>query len=50
MNTSDGYRPGRDDIIAMVPTGGGEVAGIGLEILILDEDGRIKTDHQFIEG
>lgn len=34
----------------MVPTGGGEVAGIGLEILILDEDGRIKTDYQFIES
>jgi hypothetical protein len=34
----------------MVPTGGGEVAGAGLEILFLDEDGRIKTDYQFIEG
>jgi len=34
----------------MVPTGGGDVAGAGLEILILDEDGRIKTDYQFIEG
>jgi hypothetical protein len=29
---------------------GGEVAGAGLEILLLDEDGRIKTDYQFIEG
>jgi hypothetical protein len=34
----------------MVPTGGGEAAGAGLEILLLDEDGRIKTDYQFIEG
>jgi hypothetical protein len=34
----------------MVPSGGGEAAGAGLEILILDEDGRIKTDYQFIEG
>jgi len=34
----------------MVPSGGGEVAGVGLEILVLDEDGRIKTDYQFIEG
>jgi len=33
----------------MVPSGG-EVAGVGLEILVLDEDGRIKTDYQFIEG
>jgi hypothetical protein len=34
----------------MIPTGGREAAGAGLEILILDEDGRIKTDYQFIEG
>ncbi len=33
----------------MVPSGGGEAAGAGLEILILDEDGRIRTDYQFIE-
>jgi hypothetical protein len=34
----------------MVPTNGGEAAGVGLEILILDDDGRIRIDHQFIEG
>jgi hypothetical protein len=34
----------------MVPAGGGEAAGAGLEILLLDEDGRITTDYQFIEG
>jgi hypothetical protein len=34
----------------MVSFGGDEVAGTGLEILILDEHGRIKTDYQFIEG
>ena len=34
----------------MVPTRGGPVAGVGLEIFILDEDGRIKTDYQFIEN
>lgn len=34
----------------MVPTGGGEPAGVGLEILVLDEEGRIKTDYQFLEG
>jgi hypothetical protein len=33
----------------MVPTSGGEVAGVGLEILILD-DGRIRIDYQFIEA
>ena len=34
----------------MVPARGGQVAGVGLEIFILDEDGRIKTDYQFIEN
>lgn len=34
----------------MVPPGGGEAAGVGLEILVLDRDGRIVTDYQFIEG
>ena len=34
----------------MVSPGGDEVAGTGLEILIFDEHGRIKTDYQFIEG
>jgi len=33
----------------MIPSGGGEMAGAGLEILVLDEDGRIKTDYQFID-
>jgi hypothetical protein len=34
----------------MVPADGGEAAGGGLEVLVLDEDGRIKTDYQFSEG
>lgn len=34
----------------MISTAGGEVAGTGLEIVVLDEGGRIKTDYQFIEG
>jgi hypothetical protein len=28
----------------------GEVAGVGLEFVLLDADGRIRTDYQFIEG
>jgi hypothetical protein len=28
----------------------GEVAAVGLEILVLHEDGRIRTDYQFIES
>jgi hypothetical protein len=31
-------------------TGSGEVAGVGLEVLILDDDGRIRIDYQFIEA
>ena len=34
----------------MVPVEGGEVAGVGLEVLVLDQDGRIRTDYQFIES
>lgn len=34
----------------MLPATGGEIAGAGLEILLLDEDGRITTDYQFIES
>ena len=34
----------------MVPLGGGEAPGVGLEVLILDDDGRIRIDYQFIEG
>lgn len=34
----------------MVARDGGDVAGIGLEILMLGADGRIVRDYQFIEG
>jgi hypothetical protein len=34
----------------MVPRAGGDVAGVGLEILLLGADGRIVSDYQFIEG
>jgi hypothetical protein len=34
----------------MIPADGGEVAGAGLEVLVLDKDGRITTDYQFIES
>jgi hypothetical protein len=34
----------------LVPAGGSDAAGAGLEILMLDEEGRIKTGYQFIEG
>lgn len=32
----------------MVPAGGGPVAALGLELLVLAGDGRIATDYQFI--
>lgn len=31
-------------------TSSGEVAGVGLEFVLLDSDGRILTDYQFIES
>lgn len=34
----------------MAPRDGGEIAGVGLEVLLLGPDGRIVGDYQFIEG
>jgi hypothetical protein len=34
----------------MISTVTGEVAGVGLELLALDDQGRITTDYQFIEA
>jgi hypothetical protein len=31
-------------------TADGEVAGVGLEFVMLDADGRVRLDYQFIEG
>jgi hypothetical protein len=43
-----------DDVVKfnweMVRTSDGEVAAVGLEVLVLDDDGRIRIDHQFIEA
>ncbi|MEV4007591.1 hypothetical protein [Actinomadura sp. NPDC049753] len=33
---------------SMVTVDGGEAVGGGLDVLYLDEDGRIRTDHQFV--
>lgn len=35
---------------AMVPAGGGEVVAVGIDLLLLGPDGRIRTDYQFIES
>jgi hypothetical protein len=32
-----------------VPVDGGDAASAGLEVIILDHQGRITADHQFIE-
>lgn len=34
----------------MVSTEDGSVAGIGLEFLVIDAEGRIRRDYQFIES
>jgi hypothetical protein len=34
----------------MVPRDGGDVAGQGLQVLVLDANGRIRLDYQFIES
>jgi hypothetical protein len=33
----------------MIPVSGGPVAGAGLDILVLDDDGHIQADYQFVE-
>jgi hypothetical protein len=33
----------------MVASSTGAVAGVGLDVLVLDDDGRITTDFQFVE-
>ena len=32
----------------MAPTDGGAAAGSGFEVIVLDGDGRIESDHQFV--
>ena len=34
----------------MLPAGGGDVISVGLDFLVLAEDGRIRTGYQFIES
>ena len=34
----------------MIPRAGGDIAGVGLEVLIVDDDMRVQADYQFIEG
>lgn len=33
----------------MVPAGGGAAATVGVDFLILNDDGRIRVDYQFVE-
>ena len=43
-----------DDVVKfnweMVPAGGGAAQAVGLELLLLDDEGRIRLDYQFIES
>lgn len=32
----------------MVSADGGDIAGSGFEVIVLDDDGRIDSDHQFV--
>ena len=34
----------------MVPVGGRDVAGVGLDVFLLDDEDRIQEDYQFIES
>jgi hypothetical protein len=43
-----------DDVLKfnweMVPAAGGDVQAVGLEVFLLDRDGRIRTNYAFIES
>jgi hypothetical protein len=43
-----------DDVVKfnweMVRESDGEIVGVGLEVLVVGEDGRIRTDYQFVES
>lgn len=34
----------------MVPAAGGDAAAVGFDFLVLDDDGRIRSDYQFLES
>ncbi|MET9595089.1 nuclear transport factor 2 family protein [Streptomyces sp. NPDC006516] len=34
----------------MLHLASGEVRGVGFDFIVLDKEGRIKSDHQFIDG
>jgi hypothetical protein len=34
----------------MVPAGGGEALAVGIDLLLLAPDGRIRADYQFVEA
>lgn len=48
-NNADGHHNVVKFNWKMVPAGGGDVAAEGFDFFVLDEDGRIQSDYQFIE-
>jgi len=52
FEVAGGVEPLRDMVKfnwRMVPSGGGAVAATGLIVLLLADDGRVRTDYQFID-
>lgn len=48
-NNADGHHNAVRFNWEMVPAGGGAVAAVGFDFFVLDDDGRIRADYQFIE-
>ena len=47
-NNADGHHNTVRFNWEMVPAGGGEVAAVGFDFIVLDDDGRIRSAYQFI--
>jgi len=48
-NNADGHHNAVKFNWRMMPAGGGDTAAVGFDFFVLDEDGRIQSDYQFIE-
>ena len=49
MNNADTHHDTVKFNWEMIPSNGGETATIGFDFLILDSNGQIRVDYQFIE-
>ena len=49
LNSVDAHHDTVKFYWAMVPQGGGMAQSVGSDFVVLDDEGRIRADYQFIE-